>query len=158
MFSVDGIIKKARRELNAMLTSINSDAERNIRLIDDRINQLKIVSADAESRVKLLKEEIARAQQSVIDRVGAEESLFNDDSQNIIHKNQLKFEEFEEEEKKVPEEINREIPENTSVSDNTHQTYKEKVKELAALGMTIDEIAQEVGRSTQEVKFTLEIS
>ena len=36
--------------------------------------------------------------------------------------------------------------------------YKVQVRELAAQGMTVDEIAAALGRSTQEIKFTLEFS
>ena len=36
--------------------------------------------------------------------------------------------------------------------------FNKLVKELAAQGKTVEEIASELDRSTQEVKFTLEIS
>jgi hypothetical protein len=57
LFSTDDVIQKARSEMNSMIMDINRNAERNITLIDDRIKQLKLVTAEADRRIALAQSE-----------------------------------------------------------------------------------------------------
>lgn len=58
IFSTDDIEKKLRQNLNLMLKDINYNASRNITLIEDKIKQLKSVSAEADRRLLVLKKEL----------------------------------------------------------------------------------------------------
>lgn len=58
IFSTEDIIEKTRNELNRMISDVNRNAERNITLIDERIKQLKAVSAEADRRLALIKSEL----------------------------------------------------------------------------------------------------
>ncbi|MBO4319848.1 MAG: hypothetical protein J5857_05210 [Treponema sp.] len=64
IFSTDKIMNETRDQLNAMLMDINRNAERNISLIDDRIQKLKEISEEADRHIQLLKGEIALAEKS----------------------------------------------------------------------------------------------
>ena len=57
LFSTDDVIQKARSEMNSMIMDINRNAERNITLIDDRIKQLKLATAEADRRIALAQSE-----------------------------------------------------------------------------------------------------
>ena len=54
LFTTDDVIEKAKSEINRIVIDLNANAERNISLIDDRINRLRTLVADAEKRIKLL--------------------------------------------------------------------------------------------------------
>ena len=63
-FSTDDIIIKTRQQLNSMLSDINRNADRNINLINDRIKELKAVTAEAERRLSVLKVELEKTQKT----------------------------------------------------------------------------------------------
>ena len=62
IFSTDDILNRTRTELNEMLNDINRNADRNITLIDERLRQLKAVSAEADRHLEILKKELAKVE------------------------------------------------------------------------------------------------
>ncbi len=58
IFSTDDIVEKTRQELNNMMMEINRNAERNVTLLEDRIQKLKDIIADTDKHIELLKGEI----------------------------------------------------------------------------------------------------
>src|SRR5574344_3171092 len=57
LFSTDDIIAKTREELNHMIIDVNRNADRNITLIEEKIKELKSVTAEAERRLALERSE-----------------------------------------------------------------------------------------------------
>lgn len=57
LFSTDDVIAKTRSEMNNMIIDINRNTERDITLIDDRTQKLKLIIADADKRIALAREE-----------------------------------------------------------------------------------------------------
>ena len=55
LFSTDDIIESTKSELNKMILDVNRNAERNITLIESRINDLKSVIAEADDRLSMVK-------------------------------------------------------------------------------------------------------
>ena len=219
--SPKGIVKEAQKELEALLLQLNSASDRNIRLIQEQIAQLKQACSDAEtlcgkveeriamlygelekaSSVKELEErlypaapkpkapvlppETAAAPQpkATVPEPGpipqvASRAFPQDDTLNKSYspldsymKEQLRFTAGEvdgmqaegaeapvPQEKQpsrtpsVPEFIQAEKP--IEITKSFHQ----QVMEMKKLGYSVEEIARETGRSTQEVKITIEIS
>ena len=164
LFSTDDIIAKARLELDEMLKEINRNADRNITLLEDKINQIKIVTQDAEKRINVLKNDISNIEKAIKE---SEPTTIKSVPKRRTSKKAL-----------TPEEQYRKEQENFSKNTSATQksdlpqilqsenikkiipkkSFREKVVELFDRGMSIDEIASEVGRSTQEVEFILEIS
>ncbi|MGP1457794.1 MAG: hypothetical protein ACTTKL_00560 [Treponema sp.] len=60
LFTTDDVIEKAKSEINRIVIDLNANAERNISLIDDRMNRLRALVADAEKKIKLLDDTIAK--------------------------------------------------------------------------------------------------
>lgn len=65
-FSTDKFIEESREQVNDMITSINRNASRNIELLNDKINQLKAISAEAEHNIQVLKTELIKSEKSKI--------------------------------------------------------------------------------------------
>lgn len=65
-FSTDKFIEESREQVNDMITSINRNASRNIELLNDKINQLKAISAEAERNIQVLKTELIKSEKSKI--------------------------------------------------------------------------------------------
>lgn len=61
LFSTDNIIEKTKAELNRIIMDVNGNAERNITLIEDRIERLRALIAEADKRIKLAESAEARA-------------------------------------------------------------------------------------------------
>lgn len=65
-FSTDKFIEESREQVNDMITSINRNASRNIELLNNKINQLKAISAEAEHNIQVLKTELIKSEKSKI--------------------------------------------------------------------------------------------
>ncbi|MBP5443087.1 MAG: hypothetical protein J6W60_10135 [Treponema sp.] len=76
IFSTDDIMKETREQLNNMLMDINRNAERNINLINDRIEELKKVTEEADRHIQLLKGEVALVEKS---------NAFQSQYERIVH-------------------------------------------------------------------------
>jgi hypothetical protein len=57
LFSTDDIISKTRSEMNNMIIDINRNTERDISLIDDRTQKLKLIIAEADRHIALARAE-----------------------------------------------------------------------------------------------------
>ena len=60
-FSTDKIIEETNEKAKEIIKSINFNAGRSIDLIEDKIKQLKAVSAEAERKIGMLKKELSLA-------------------------------------------------------------------------------------------------
>ena len=63
-FSTDKIIEETNEKAKEIIKSINFNAGRSIDLIEDKIKQLKAVSAEAERKIGMLKKELSLAESS----------------------------------------------------------------------------------------------
>ena len=227
-----GIVAEARKAIDELLLKLNSDSDRNIRLIQNQIEQVKRVSQQArqlcdrvEERLALLYGELekvssvkdaeerlypaVRAQAAVPGpgpfpretaapaaealvlpqnnlpqeaAVTASGGLPQDDTLNkslspldSYRKEQLRFTAGESvalpaagEEAPAAREraVSREPSRTPSVPEFFQaekpiaipKSFRRQVMEMKQLGYSIEEIAHETGRSTQEVKITIEIS
>ena len=61
LFTTDNVINNAKSEINRIVIDLNGNTERNINLIDDRINRLRTIVAEAEKKIKLLEESEKRS-------------------------------------------------------------------------------------------------
>lgn len=172
IFSTDEIIKSTREELNKMLADINRNADRNITLINLKIKELKSVTAETERRLKIAKAELEK--KSIVDDF---QSKLNTVKQNnkinpvnqaniakIYQKEQSQGELFSSNEPKNDIEKSVKIPiiaPQIYMADKPIQpkkTFNEQVKEKYDSGESIEEIAADLDRSTQEVEIALEFS
>jgi len=55
--SDDKVLERVRRELNSLMIEMESSADRNVSILEDRIGQLKIVVAEADKKLALLAQE-----------------------------------------------------------------------------------------------------
>jgi hypothetical protein len=214
--SPEGVMKDVRKELEGLLLQINSASDRNIRLIQNQIEQLKTASLEAEQLCAKVEERLAMlygeldkasAVKTVEDRLypselpsasdlgtgretpAPEASIPNavpsapaanrasdapavhDDTLSKSYspvdsymKEQMRFASDVAEAssgEKAPENPHRiEIPEFIKAETplEIKKPFRQQVMEMKALGYTIEEIAHETGRSTQEVKITIEFS
>ncbi|MCH5294624.1 MAG: hypothetical protein J1F14_01810 [Treponema sp.] len=62
IFSTDDIMRRTRDELNSLLTEMNRNAERNVSLINERIKELRAVSAEAEREITKLRGELKKVE------------------------------------------------------------------------------------------------
>lgn len=60
LFSTDDIIENTRTELNRMILDVNRNAERNITLIEAKINDLKVLINQADTHISLMKAEVEK--------------------------------------------------------------------------------------------------
>ena len=58
IFSTDGIIESVKLKLNSLLIQIDSATDRNIKLINERIKELKFVSSEADNKILILQDKI----------------------------------------------------------------------------------------------------
>ena len=86
IFSTDDIINRTRNELNEMLSDINRSADRNIVLIDERIKQLKAVSAEADRHLEILRREITKIEstQAFEAKLAAVSAAHNSEQKNKV--------------------------------------------------------------------------
>lgn len=165
-FSTDKIIEETNEKAKEIIKNINFNAGRNIDLIEDRIKQLKAVTAEAERRIIILKKELDVTDKS---RKFQQKMEFST-KKNIPVQGDLFFAEQpagDEHAKKETE------PEKSSVrqtsfsepeifiSDNPvvlKKDFKSQVKEFHSLGLPAEEIARRTGRSIQEVRLVIEFT
>lgn len=217
--SPEGVIKEVRKELDRLLLQINSESDRNIRLIQKQIEQVKEVSLEAQQLCDRAEERIAMLY-GELDKASSVKSMENhlylsgeqakapeprqeamlpdkalvpeaskvptvsevpdvaelptgvrpapvvvDDTFNKSRspidsymKEQLRF--VPETGPASPEPPRKiEIPEFIKAEKpiEIKKPFRQQVKEMLALGHSIEEIAHKTGRSTQEVKIIIEI-
>ena len=66
IFTPEHSAEEFKDAINAIVKDLNSTTERDINLFDDRIRQFKQVSAEADRRVKILRQELETAENSKI--------------------------------------------------------------------------------------------
>ena len=82
IFSTDDIIAQTRDEMNQMISEINSNAGRNIDVIEDRIKQLKQAVAEADRHIELAERTIAKQKTNLSYQQRIEEAKENKSSRN----------------------------------------------------------------------------
>lgn len=184
LFSTDDIIEKTRNELNHMITDVNKNADRNITLIEDRIRELKSVTAEADRHLAIVKSELEKEdkvqqlENKITSKTHARSQKVAANATYAITpaakyaREQEQGNLFVMDEKTTAKktgqtedvQVIKEIPVITPkvyLSDNPivpKKDFKTMVKELYDQGKDAEEISEELGRSVQEVKFALEFS
>src|SRR5574344_1138812 len=181
IFSTDDIIEKTRDELNHMIADVNRNADRNITLIDAKIKELKSVTAEAERRLALERSEQEKHEKAKALAMEAiphvvEQSKAARQSRKVVPaveaytNEQAQGDLFSSSEKKQAaaggksgdfiQKIPIVVPQ-VYLSDNPvtpKKNFNTIVKEKYDQGESVEDIAAELGRSTQEVQFSLEFS
>ena len=89
LFSTDDIILKTREELNNLIADVNRNASLNITLLDDKIQQLKKISAEADRHAALLEHSFKQYQAGI----GFKDELYSAElslSGKTVHKSASK--------------------------------------------------------------------
>ncbi len=66
LFSTDDLITSARTEMNHMIADMQRNTSLSVDLIENRIKELKAISAEADRHLAILQKELEKAQQSKI--------------------------------------------------------------------------------------------
>lgn len=180
IFSTEEIIEKTRDELNKMLGDVNRNAERNITLIEEKIKQLKAVSAEADRRLAVVKSELEKngknleiqnkiltnsktqSSRSGSGNLSAAEKYRREQALGDLFSSSENKNEGIENESGLNSKNSNKIPLITPQIYMTDKPVEPKkdfntlVKEKSQQGLTVEEIAAELGRSISEVKFSLE--
>ena len=61
---IDTIVDEIRQELAGLIVEINQTTDRNIELIENRVDQLKNILKDADRRIGVLKKEVTRREKT----------------------------------------------------------------------------------------------
>ncbi|MBQ5491319.1 MAG: hypothetical protein IIT68_04610 [Treponema sp.] len=64
--SPEKITERIRESLESLVRDLNNNAERDINLVEGKISELKAVAAEADRRVKILKDELDRTEQAAL--------------------------------------------------------------------------------------------
>ena len=190
MFSTDGVVENVKIKLNTLLIQIDSATDRNLKLLNKEINELKLICAEADNRIKILQDKIDQVKKSELLKSEAEHLRQSKDFEERVyapagHSSASTFSPAaayqKEQSSYMPSSVSAEsiddsaVKQETSVSsENTFvnipevrvadelikpkKEFKTIVKELRNLGYSVEEIAAETGKSTQEVKIILEFS
>ncbi len=177
VFSTDEILNRAKEELNSVLREINANTDRNITLVAEARRSLREETSEVEKRLKELTSEAERRLLTLEREIKqAEENKVFQEKITAISSGALlpeqKYIREQQKSKKTPTKSantkKSDAPKKSQNQDDPvskakeelviTKDYKEQVKELSLHGMTVEEIASTLGRSTQEVKFTLEFS
>lgn len=164
-FSTDKIISDTREDVNKIIKDINSISSRNIELIDDRIRQLKSVTAEAERRLGTLKKELSLAersrkfQQKMASPAAKKDAVQGDLFFTEKAKTELGLSQRDSGETVAVHSIPVVEPELFAAENPVvpKKDFKTQVRELYSHGLPADEIARRTGRSVQEVKLVLEV-
>ena len=180
MFSTDGIIESVKLKLNSLLIQIDSATDRNIKLINERIKELKFVSAEADNKILILQDKIDIVKKNEILKNEAEQAersktfeVYADLKPAVskiyppvraYQKEQASYSSVADFTQNSLQNKNKEDIEDVpfvSIADELvkpKKDFKAVVHELRDLGYSVEEIAAETGKSTQEVKIILEFS
>lgn len=182
MFSTDGIIESVKLKLNSLLIQIDSATDRNIKLINERIKELKFVSAEAYNKILILQDKIDIVKKNEILKNEAEQAERSKTFEEKVYadlkpavskiyppvrayqKEQASYSSVADFTQNSLQNKNKEDIEDVpfvSIADELvkpKKDFKAVVHELRDLGYSVEEIAAETGKSTQEVKIILEFS
>ncbi len=167
-FSTDEIINATNDRAKEIIKSINNTVGMSINLIEDRIAQLKSISAEAEESIELLNKEILVSEKSkkIQQKLSSSQARPSFIQGDLFFRNEVSKEKGEEISniiKKV--EVEKENPSSTPspdffVSKNlvvVKKSFNAQVKEFYLLGLSVDEIASKTGRSVQEVRLAIDL-
>ena len=167
LFSTDDVVKKTNDELSKIMTEMDSITNRNLDLIDDKINALKEAEREAEQKIAMAKAEIVKLEIAKTTPHTIPVVNMNTIATDIVHQPttyQYEVQEVQKQplEKQVLGQQSLEIEnvvvprEKNPVSSRTN--FSNRVQDLAHRGYSIAEIASELSSSTSAVAFALEMS
>lgn len=136
------LIATVRGEMEQLVTELNQTTHRNVEIIEERINQLKAISARADKQIKLLTKEIEKKEKET------------DTYSSIRHK---KFSEAEKEnlETGARKATDRGEAETTDVQKE--KPRRERVLELYRIGMNMEEIAKKLEMTMSEIELIISL-
>ena len=192
LFSTDDVISKTRAAMNNMITDINRNAERDINLLDDRMQKLRLLIAEADRHIALARaeeEKLASVQElrSAVNKTPAVEKRAEDTYRRTsamvkprpeaayevtdtgVHAAGIQKNLFDEsiktgESAAADETAVTEVPVITPkvfFSETPVVPKKDftgQVTDLAAAGLTVEQIAKELSCSLSEVQMVLDMN
>ncbi|HAH61689.1 MAG TPA: hypothetical protein DCL73_06285 [Treponema sp.] len=197
MFSTDDVISKTRSEMNNMIMDMNRNTERDINLIDDRTQKLKLVIAEADRHIALARaeeENRASAQElrTAVNRTpaverravdtykraavgekprpeasyevtdtgiraaGVQKSLFDETAKAVDTQAKVVVQEDGAAYAEVPVITPKVFFSETPVTPK--KDFTKQVTDLAATGLTVEQIAKELSCSLSEVQMVLDMN
>ena len=157
-FDASRFINETRSDLSKTIQEMNSIVERNISLINDRIVELKKVSAEAEKKVLLLNKEIAS-----YDAVAGLEKRINTAYKDYSNSGS-KFKSYSQADKILNSESEPQKKYDSSLeqlkeskSEKSTMSIEEEVKQLHLAGLSLDEIASRLSKTLTEVRLILDM-
>ncbi len=197
LFSTDDVISKTRSEMNNMIMDMNRNTERDINLIDDRTQKLKLVIAEADRHIALARaeeENRASAQElrTAVNRTpaverravdtykraavgekprpeasyevtdtgiraaGVQKSLFDETAKAVDTQAKVVVQEDGAAYAEVPVITPKVFFSETPVTPK--KDFTKQVTDLAATGLTVEQIAKELSCSLSEVQMVLDMN
>ncbi|MCR5217232.1 hypothetical protein [Treponema sp.] len=167
IFSTDEILTRTQTHLNNMLKDINSNASRNLDLLEEKIRQVKSVAAETERKIEelkagLKKTEDIKAFENNLSTASRKSRSENKSSVTSRYKKSARQEELftiQEEETADSKETKENIPQITYAKEQIYpvKDFATQVMEYKQKGYQPEAIAKELGRSLQEVRLVLEL-
>lgn len=196
LFSTDEIIAETRTEMNNMIMDMNRNTERDINLIDDRTQKLKLVIAEADRHIALARAEEekrasvhelhnavnrapaaerraadtykrasaakprAEAAYEVTDTgiraAGVQKSLFDENAKTSATQTEVVVQEDGTAYAEVPVITPKVFFSETPVTPK--KDFNKQVTDLAAAGLTVEQIAKKLSCSLSEVQMVLDMN
>ncbi len=167
-FSSDEIMKELNEKARECIRQVIYTTNLNVQIAEDKISQLKAISAEAERHIKILKRELELADKSKKVRQKIENLSTTTKSESSYGQGDLFFTEKAKTELGINETqddvVVQKIPivePDIFVSKNPiepKQDFKSRVKELYSQGLPLEEIASQTGRTVQEVRLAIEFT
>ncbi|MFP4378667.1 MAG: DUF6115 domain-containing protein [Spirochaetales bacterium] len=150
--SQQAALDEIKREVGSIITELNQTTERNIELVENRIETLRELIGEADRRVKALKRDIASHQQAGV-RYDSRGTLQREDHLESALRNAPSIEEREAPIEPT-ESYRRASPPDTP---ETRANVREQVRALYLQGLSLERIAVRVGVTVGEVELILSL-
>ncbi len=178
LIGVEKTLEKIRGASDEIVSNVDRHASRNIQLLDEKIAELKAVSAESERRVAILRNELALVENSnTFQEQLAKVSM---QKKNMDKKQALKYSPYNslqgdlfdqimgnsesesEDESVSSDEVQKILNQpRISIAEKKLDIKKDlptEVKKLNANGVSVEEIARQTGKSVPEIKLILQFA
>lgn len=168
-FSTDDIIRKTRNQVDNIIRSVNANADINKQNLDNKIQEIRAVTAEAERKIVLLRNEMTLMQKSASfrehmaelsetgkksSREGKSRSLGGKNKNNATFAGR-----YGVDSKGQGDLFLTDKAPSVYLSENpigVEEDFNSAVKKMVEQGMTPDEISTKTGRTVQEIELAIQ--